>query len=48
MSVTQYLYVQGITNLKYGYGSAVGLVLFVTVFSISMIQLRAFGIFREN
>jgi ABC-type sugar transport system permease subunit len=48
MSVTQYLYVQGITNLKYGYGSAVGLVLFVTVFSISIIQLRAFGIFREN
>jgi ABC-type sugar transport system permease subunit len=48
MSITQYLYVQGITNLKYGYGSAVGLVLFATVFSISMIQLRAFGIFRES
>ena len=48
MSVAQYLYNQGIAQLKFGYGSAVGLILFVTIFSLSALQLRTFGIFRED
>jgi ABC-type sugar transport system permease subunit len=48
LSVAQYLYIHGISNLRFGLGSAVGLLLFVAVFSISAVQLRAFGIFRED
>jgi ABC-type sugar transport system permease subunit len=48
MSVAQYLYIQGIAQLKFGYGSAVGLLLFVTIFAISALQLRTFGVFRED
>jgi multiple sugar transport system permease protein len=48
MSVAQYLYNQGIAQLKFGYGSAVGLLLFVTIFSLSALQLRTFGLFRED
>lgn len=48
MSVAQYLYSQGIAQLKFGYGSAVGLLLFITIFSLSALQLRTFGIFRED
>lgn len=48
LSVAQYLYTYGIANLKFGLGSAVGLLLFVTIFSLSALQLRTFGIFRED
>lgn len=48
MSVAQYLYQHGISQLKFGYGSAVGLMLFLTIFSLSALQLRTFGIFRED
>lgn len=48
VSVAQYLYTYGITNLNFGLGSAVGLILFVTIFSLSALQLRTFGIFRED
>jgi ABC-type sugar transport system permease subunit len=48
VSVAQYLYTYGIANLKFGLGSAVGLLLFVTIFSLSALQLRTFGIFRED
>ncbi len=48
LSVAQYLYIHGISNLRFGLGSAVGLLLFIVVFSISTLQLRAFGIFRED
>jgi ABC-type sugar transport system permease subunit len=48
LSVAQYLYTHGITNLNFGVGSAVGLLLFVTIFSLSALQLRTFGIFRED
>jgi ABC-type sugar transport system permease subunit len=48
LSVAQYLYNQGISNLKFGFGSAVGLILFMTIFSLSALQLRTFGIFRED
>jgi len=48
LSVAQFLYTQGISNLKFGFGSAVGLLLFITIFSLSALQLRTFGIFRED
>jgi ABC-type sugar transport system permease subunit len=48
LSVAQFLYSQGISNLKFGIGSAVGLFLFITIFSLSALQLRTFGIFRED
>jgi multiple sugar transport system permease protein len=48
LSVAQYLYTHGISQLKFGYGSAVGLLLFISIFSLSTLQLRTFGIFRED
>jgi ABC-type sugar transport system permease subunit len=48
LSVAQYLYVYGISGLKYGVGSAVGLLLFIAIFSLSALQLRAFGVFQED
>ena len=45
MSVAQFLYLQGISNLKFGFGSAVGLLLFFTIFSLSAIQFKTFGYF---
>lgn len=48
ISLAQYLYQHGISNLKFGYGSAVGLLIFVTIFSLSALQLKSFGIFRED
>ncbi len=48
LSVAQYLYIHGIANLRFGLGSAVGLMIFVVVFTLSALQMRAFGIFRED
>ena len=48
LSVAQYLYNYGIGQLKFGLGSAVGVLLFITIFALSMLQLNAFGIFRED
>jgi multiple sugar transport system permease protein len=48
LSIAQFLYTYGISNLNFGLGSAVGLLLFVTIFSLSALQLRAFGVFRED
>ena len=48
ISVAQYLYRHGISNLKFGYGSAVGFLLFITIFALSALQLRSFGIFKED
>jgi len=48
LSVAQYLYSYGLATLKYGLGSAVGVLLFITIFSLSALQLKAFGIFRED
>jgi lactose/L-arabinose transport system permease protein len=48
MSVAQYLYIQGISNLKFGFGSAVGLLIFLTIFSLSAFQLKTFGIFKQD
>ena len=48
MSLVQYLYVRGFTRLRLGFASAVGTVLFATVFILSLIQLRWFGVFRAE
>jgi multiple sugar transport system permease protein len=42
ISITQYLYTQGITNLLYGYASAVGVFLFVVILILSLVQFRVF------
>jgi multiple sugar transport system permease protein len=42
LSVVQYLYTRGISELLYGYASAVGVILFVVIFALSMLQLRLF------
>jgi multiple sugar transport system permease protein len=42
LSIVQYLYVQGISNLLFGFASAVGLFLFVVIFSLSLLQFRVF------
>lgn len=46
LSIVQYLFRYGITNLLFGYASAVGLFLFVVIFILSLVQfrvLRGFG-----
>ncbi len=42
ISIVQYLYVQGISNLLFGFASAVGLFLFVVIFVLSLVQFRVF------
>jgi multiple sugar transport system permease protein len=45
LSIVQYLYSRGVTQLLYGYASAVGLFLFVVVFVLSLFQ---FWILRDK
>ena len=48
LSISQYLYTRGLAGLKFGIGSAVGLLMFVAIFGLSALQLRSFGIFQEK
>lgn len=48
LSLTQYLYTRGIGRLELGYASAIGMLMFAVIFTLSLIQLRAFGGFREE
>ena len=48
LSLVQYLYTQGITNLSFGFASAVGLFLFVVIFILSLIQFRVFREFETD
>ncbi len=48
MSVVQYLYERGFTRLRLGFASAVGTVLFATVFILSLLQLQWYGVFRKE
>lgn len=48
LSVAQFLFRMSIENLRMGYGSAIGMVLFVVVFAISMVQMRFFGIYSQE
>jgi multiple sugar transport system permease protein len=42
LSIVQYLYTRGISELLYGYASAIGVFLFVVIFALSMLQFRFF------
>lgn len=48
LSVGNFLYRVSIQNLRMGYGSAIGTVLFVVVFLITIVQLRFFGIYSKE
>lgn len=39
-SVVQYLYLRGFTQFRFGYASAIGLVLFIAIASFSAVQMR--------
>jgi multiple sugar transport system permease protein len=43
LTVVLYLYNQAIANIKFGYAAAVGLVLFLFIFSVTLIQRLLFG-----
>jgi multiple sugar transport system permease protein len=43
-----YMYKQAFTNLNFGYGSAIAVLLTVGVLILSLIQLRAFRAESEN
>jgi ABC-type sugar transport system permease subunit len=43
MTVVLYLYNQAINNIKFGYASAVGVVLFAFIFTVTLIQRLLFG-----
>ena len=42
LSIVQYLYTRGISELLYGYASAIGVFLFVVIFALSILQFRLF------
>jgi len=44
---TVYLYITGFRALRFGYASAIGCVLFGIIFSLSLIQLKAMGAFKD-
>jgi ABC-type sugar transport system permease subunit len=48
LSMVQYLRDRGISQLLYGYASAVGLFLFVIIFILSLLQFRAFRGFERD
>jgi ABC-type sugar transport system permease subunit len=43
MTVVLYLYNQAIKNISFGYGATVGVVLFVFIFFVTLIQRLLFG-----
>jgi arabinooligosaccharide transport system permease protein len=48
ISLVQYLYNQAISQQLFGYGSAVGVFLFVVIFVLSLVQLRVFRGFGSD
>lgn len=48
LTVTMYLYQVGFRNLDLGYASAIGYALAVIIVVLSLIQLRFFGVFKED
>jgi multiple sugar transport system permease protein len=43
MTVVLYLYNQSIKNISFGYGAAIGVVLFIFIFTVTLIQRLLFG-----
>jgi len=48
LSLAMYLYRVGFQYMRQGFGSSVGFVLFAIIFSLSLIQTKYFGLFREE
>lgn len=48
LSMVRYIYQQAFSRNDLGYGSAIGIALLAIVFSINLIQLRFFGLFRKE
>jgi ABC-type sugar transport system permease subunit len=48
LSLANYLYRSGLQYVRLGYASAVGVTIFALVFCLSWLQVRAFGVFRED
>ena len=44
LSVVQYLYSRGIEQLRFGYASAIGVLLFISIFVLSFLQFRLFRV----
>jgi ABC-type sugar transport system permease subunit len=43
MTMVLYLYNQAIGSIKFGYGATIGVVLFVFIFTVTLIQRLLFG-----
>ena len=48
LTIANYLYQSGFTYARLGYGSAIGWVLALIIFGLSLIQLTLFGAFRKE
>ncbi len=49
LTIVQHIYFEGLLgNLRFGYASAVGVLLFVGTFTFSWLQTRALGMFQED
>jgi ABC-type sugar transport system permease subunit len=48
LSLANYLYRVGMEYLRLGYASAIGFSMFAIIFVFSWVQMRSFGIFRED
>ncbi len=48
LSLANYLYRSGLQYVKLGYASAIGVTIFALVFLLSWLQMRSFGVFRED
>ncbi len=48
LTVVRYIYQQGIRNNDMGFGAAVGIILLLIIFIVSMIQLYATGAFKRE
>jgi ABC-type sugar transport system permease subunit len=48
LSLAMYLYRVGFQYMRLGFGCAVGFVMFAIIFTLSMVQTRLFGLFREE
>lgn len=48
LSMVRYIYQQAFGRNDLGYGSAIGITLLIIVFTINLIQLRFFGLFRQE
>lgn len=48
LSIVEYLYREGFENLRFGYASAIGVVLFIVIFALSLVQMRFLGAFQDD